>query len=130
VVAGSTPGTCTLSAQEANTGATTAATITQTEPTETVALSPTSGSAVPVGTTVGVTTTVTNDVATSPDTVTYTTSGTCGTLASATEPIALTSGGGTSTSDLYTASGVTGFCTVTATTGTGGTASTVIDQTS
>jgi hypothetical protein len=129
VVAGSTPGTCTLSAQEANTGATATATITQTEPTETVAISPTTGTAVPVGTSTGVTVTVTNDGATSPDTVTYTTSGTCGTLASATEPIPLTAGGGTSTSDAYTASGVTGFCTVTATTGTGGTASTVIDQT-
>ena len=130
IVAGSTPGTCTLTAQEANTGATTAATITQTEPTETVALSPTSGAGVPVGTTVGVTTTVTNDGATSPDTVTYALSGTCGTLASATEPITLTAGGGTSTSDLYTASGTPGFCTVTATTGSGGTSSTVIDQTS
>jgi hypothetical protein len=126
-----TAGTCTISAQEANTGASTSAVIVQTAPTETVVLTPANGATVPVGTATPVSVAVTHDgvAATGTDTVTYALSGTCGTLASPTEPIALTAGSGSSTADTYTASGTNGFCTITATTGTGGTATSQIAQT-
>jgi hypothetical protein len=126
-----TAGTCTVTAQEAYTGATATLSIVQTAPAETVTVSPAAGTAVAIGTTASVTAAVAHDTATGTDTVSLAVSGTgCGTLASATEPVTLTAGAGTSTADTYTASSTVGVdCTITATTTTGGSGTTTLDQT-
>jgi hypothetical protein len=128
-------GTCTITAQEADTGATTVLTVNASAPAETAYITPpgngvTGTVPVAIGTGQAFTLTVANDSSTTgTDTATFSASGTgCGTFASATEPITLTSGGGTSSSDTYTAGNTTGFCTITATTATGATATATVDQ--
>jgi len=131
-VANPTAGTCTIAVQEANTGAKASVAIIQTAPAETLAVAPAAGTGVPINTGVAVQATVAHDSSTTgSDTVTFVVSGTgCGTLASATEPVTLTAGAGTSTADTYTASGTAGIdCTITATTATGGSGTTTLDQT-
>ena len=130
--AGITVGTCTITATEANGGNTAATTVTQTAPTNSVTLSGSlSGNKVAAGgaqDTLTATVTANGSASAASDKVTFTTSGTCGTLAPASGTTPAT--GTESVSTIYTSSSAAGFCTVTATEGnTGQSASLTLDQT-
>jgi hypothetical protein len=128
------PTSCTVTAKDSDFGQTGTATVTLTQPPNTVTLSPASATVAANGTTTdlltahvtagaGTTGTANNDA------VTFATSGTsCGTVGA---PSGTTGSADSSVTATYTASATPGFCTVTATEAlTGGTASTGIDQTS
>ncbi len=113
-----TPAACVIVATEANTGASGSVTVTQTlAAAVAVAANPPSVQAA-TSTTSTVTATVTAPIggAVAGDTVTFNTSGTCGTLSPTSTP---TSSAGTATST-YTPSGSAGQCTITAVEATGG----------
>ncbi len=135
--AGTTVGSCTITATEANGSHSANTTITQTLVKNTVTVS-FSATGVPANGTANstVTATVLSGSGTHPpvangDVVTFTMSGNpaaaCGTLSSATAPVA---GGAGAASVTYTASVTIGFCTVTATeAGTGGSGTGTLAQT-
>jgi hypothetical protein len=124
-----TAGTCTITAQEADSAATTSLSIVQTAPVTTVAV--TGGTSIGPGTTETITVTPTNPpTSDASSAVTFTVAGVggfagCGAApatatASATTPYPATSP--------YTAGGTSGFCTITATEG-GVSGSLTVDQT-
>jgi hypothetical protein len=126
-----TAGVCTVTATEVKGGSNGPATVTQTAVPNNIAVTATPSSIPADGaTTSSVKATVTSGVdgtAINPDSVTFTATGAaCGTLTGS--PAATnTSGVATVT---YKASTTVGFCTITATDGSGGTGSTTITQTS
>ena len=124
---GTTTGSCVITATEANGGNAATTTVTQVAPVNTVSLAATSSKVAAGGAQDTLTATVTGPKAAS-DVITFTTSGTCGTVAptSGTTPAS----GTESVSAIYTSSAAAGFCTVTATeSNTGQTGSTTLDQT-
>ncbi len=130
--AGITVGTCTITAIEANGGNTASVIVTQTAPTNTVALvGSVTGNKVAAGgaqDTLTATVTPHGTASAASDKVTFTTSGTCGTVtpSSSTTPAS----GTESVSTIYTTSAAAGFCTVTATeANTGQSATLTLDQT-
>jgi hypothetical protein len=130
-VAGTTPANCTITAKDADFGQTGTAIIALTEPPNTVAVTagtpklPANGAAT---STLSTAVTAVATGAANNDTVTYTTSGACGTIS----PTSGSTGAGNSAvTAVYTVGTTPGFCVVTATeANTGATGTATIDQSS
>lgn len=129
--AGTTAATCTITARDAFYGQTGTGAIDQTAPANTLALTPATSTVSANGVaTQTLTATVTPATAGSAnnDAVTFTTSGTCGTVSPTSGN---TGSANTAVTTTYTASSTPGFCTVTATeSNTGASGSATIDQSS
>jgi hypothetical protein len=127
--ASSTTGTCTVTATEANKAQTASTTITQTAPPNTVTVTSTKSNVLASGTdTATVTAHVANPSGTSVsgDSVTWTASGTCGSV----NPGSGSTDSSGNVSTVYISSTTTGFCTIKGTeAATGGSGSTTIAQT-
>jgi hypothetical protein len=127
--ASTTPGKCTITASEANSGSSATFVIGQDVVAHNIALAASPQSVVANGTsTSALTATVTDGVtsaAVSADAVAFATSGTCGAVSGSSSP-SNASGVVTAT---YTSTAVSGFCQVTATDASGGSGTVRIDQT-